>query len=252
MYPVLGRIGDFEITSFGLLVALGVLVGLWIFRRELRAAGLPPDIENAALVGALGGFIGAKVFWTLENIGDAPLSELVFSRSGLSWFGGLFGGLAAGIGTIVVKRLPLVSSLAAASPALAVGHLFGRIGCFLVGDDYGEPSSLPWAVAFPEGRPPIDVLVHPTQLYEAIFLGWLAWWLIRERRRRVSDPHVLGHYMILAGGFRFVLEFIRVNDPVLIGFTVAQMLALLLTATGVVLVTRASSPRGRQSRRSLS
>lgn len=252
MYPVLARIGDFEITSFGLLVALGVLCGLWIFRRELRASMLPPSIENAALAGAVGGFIGAKVFWTLENVGHAPLSELVFSRAGLSWFGGLFGGLAAGIGTIVLMRWPLIPSLAAAAPALAVGHLLGRIGCFLVGDDYGTQSSLPWAVAFPDGRPPTDVPVHPTQLYEAVFLGWLAWWLIRERRRGVSDPHVLGHYMIVAGGFRFLLEFIRVNDPVFLGFTVAQLLALILAAIGAVILTRAGSPRVRQSGRALS
>ena len=236
MYPVIARIGDFEITSFGLLVAIGVLCGLWVFRRELAARGLPPSIENAALVGALAGFIGAKAFWTIENISQEPLADLVFSRSGLSWFGGLFGGLAGGIGTILFMRWPLVRSLAAAAPALAAGHLLGRIGCFLVGDDYGRPSNLPWAVAFPEGAPPTDIPVHPTQLYEAIFLGWLAWWLVRERRRGVADSVILGHYMILAGTFRFLLEFIRVNERILFGgtVTVAQLLALVLVVTGLL------------------
>ena len=237
MYPVIARIGDFEITSFGLLVAIGVLCGLWVFRRELAARGLPPSIENAALVGALAGFIGAKVFWTLENIGEAPVSDLVFSRSGLSWFGGLSGGLAGGIGTILFMRWPLIPSLAAAAPALAIGHLLGRIGCFLVGDDYGRPSNLPWVVAFPEGSPPTDIPVHPTQLYEAIFLGWLAWWLVRERRRGAADYVVLGHYMILAGGFRFLLEFISVNERILFGTTVAQVLAVGLILTGVVVLS---------------
>jgi len=248
MYPILFHIGDFEITSFGLLVALGILCGLWIFRRELRARGLPPQIENAAIVGALGGMLGAKLFWTFENLGDYPATDLIFSRAGLSWFGGLFGGLAAGIGTIVLKRWPLLPSLAAAAPALAVGHLLGRIGCFLVGDDYGTPSSLPWAVAFPEGAPPTTIPVHPTQIYEAIFLAWLAWWLIRERRLGVPDTHVLGHYMILAGSFRFLLEFIRVNERVLLGLTLAQILACILATIGVVLLTRAGrnpAPRRR-------
>jgi phosphatidylglycerol:prolipoprotein diacylglycerol transferase len=241
VYPVLARIGDFEITSFGLLVALGVVCGLWIFRRELAFSALPPEIEYAALVGAVGGFVGAKVFWTLENVAEYPLSELLFSRSGLSWFGGLFGGLAAGIGWMVHKRWPLVPSLAAATPAFAVGHLLGRIGCFFVGDDYGEPSSLPWAVAFPDGRPPTDVPVHPTQLYEAAFLGLLAWFLICIRRHGASDARVLGLYMILAGTFRFFLEFIRVNEPVFLALTVAQILASVLVALGLLFLRKGHS-----------
>lgn len=238
MYPVIARIGDFEITSFGLLVAIGILCGLWLFRHELAARGLPPHIENAALAGALGGLIGAKLFWTLENVGREPLAGLLLSRAGLSWFGGLFGGLASGIGTMLFMRWPLIPSLSAAAPALAVGHLLGRIGCFLVGDDYGTPTSLPWGMAFPEGLPPTFERVHPTQLYEAIFLGWLARFLLRERRRRVPDRHVLGHYMILAGGFRFVLEFIRVNEHVLFGLTVAQLLALVLVSAGILIMKR--------------
>ena len=238
MYPVLARIGDFEITSFGLLLAIGILCGLWIFRRELHARGLPSGIENAAIVGALGGLLGAKLFWTLENAGDQPLGDLVFNRGGLSWFGGLFGGLAAGIGAIALKRWPLIPSLAAATPALAIGHLLGRIGCFLVGDDYGTPTDLPWGIAFPNGLPPTLERVHPTQLYEAAFLGWLAWLLLREARRGVSDRHILAHYMVLGGGFRFVLEFIRVNERVFVGLTVAQLLAVILVTIGLAILRR--------------
>ena len=67
-------------------------------------------------------------------------------------------------------------------------HLFGRIGCFLVGDDYGTPSNLPWAVAFPEGLPPTTVAVHPTQLYEAVGLAVLGWLLLRWRGFKHSKP----------------------------------------------------------------
>lgn len=248
MYPVIGRIGGLEITSFGVMVALGFLAGLWVFRRQLKARGLPEHFENAAIIGAAGGLLGAKLIWVVEFSGTAPIADLLFSRGGLSWFGGLIGGVGSGLAALRVMRAPLVTTLAAAAPALAVGHMLGRVGCFLVGDDYGQPSSLPWAVAFPNGLPPTDVPVHPTQIYEALFLGWLAWLLIREQRRGVSDRHILGHYMILAGGFRFLLEFIRINEPVLFGFTVAQILALVLAATGAVLLSRVSSPRARQSR----
>lgn len=239
MYPVIGRIGGFEITSFGLMVALGFLAGLWLFRRELRARGLPEQLENAALIGAAGGLLGAKVIWVIEFSGDAPWTDLLFSRAGLSWYGGFIGGIGAGLLAIRYMRAPLVPTLAAAAPALAVGHMLGRIGCFLVGDDYGIPSSLPWAVAFPNGVPPTVVPVHPTQLYEAAFLLLLAWWLIRLRRQRVADSMILGQYFLLAGSFRFLLEFIRVNEPVLAGFTLAQIFALTLAATGAALVRRA-------------
>ena len=95
--------------------------------------------------------------------------------------------VAAHRGTTTARRLRLVlkpalmPALAAAAPALAVGHAIGRIGCFLVGDDYGRPSDLPWSVAFPEGLPPTSVRVHPTQLYEAAALAVVAWALIRWR-----------------------------------------------------------------------
>jgi phosphatidylglycerol:prolipoprotein diacylglycerol transferase len=73
------------------------------------------------------------------------------------------------------RRLPIISTLAAAAPGLAAGHAIGRIGCFLVGDDYGRPTDLPWAVAFPEGLPPTELPVHPTQLYEAAALAVVTW-----------------------------------------------------------------------------
>src|SRR5688500_1160788 len=178
MYPVIGRIGGFEITSFGVMVALGFVVGLWLFRHELRRRGLRGELENVALIGAAGGLIGAKLAWVMELSGEAPIPSLLFSRSGPSWCGGLIGGLAAGIGALLYMGAPVMATLAPAAPALAVGHMLGGIGCFLVGDDYGKPSTLPWAVAFPKGLPPTDVPVHPTQLYEAFFLAALALWLI--------------------------------------------------------------------------
>lgn len=236
MYPVIGRIGGFEITSFGLMVALGFLAGLWVFRRELRGRGLRMELENAALIGAAGGLVGAKVVWAIEFSGTAPFADLLFSRAGLSWYGGFIGGVGAGIGAILYMRGPLLATLASAAPALAVGHLLGRIGCFLVGDDYGTPSDLPWAVAFPQGLPPTDVPVHPTQLYEALFLLDLAILLIVLRRHGTSDRVVLGLYFLLAGGFRFLLEFIRVNEPLVLGLTLAQVFALLVVAIGAALL----------------
>jgi phosphatidylglycerol:prolipoprotein diacylglycerol transferase len=236
MYPVLFRFGSFEITSFGAMVAVAALVGLWLFRRELRRSSLPADATDAGVVGVLGGLIGAKLLWTVEHAGEGALTELLLSRGGLSWYGGLAGGVGAGLAYIVYKGWPVVSILAAATPALAFGHLIGRIGCFLVGDDYGTPSNLPWAVAFPQGLPPTIVPVHPTQIYEAIGLGVLGWLLLRWRRNRVPDRIVLGRYLVGAGTLRFLVEFIRVDKRVVLGLSVAHLVSLMAIAAGALLL----------------
>jgi len=240
MYPVLFRIGDFEITSFGVLVAIAALVGIWIFGRELKRSGLPHDGVDAAVAGVIGGLVGAKLLWTLEFSGEAPVTDLLFSRGGLSWFGGLIGGLGTGLWMLRRRRVSIVPALAAATPAIAVGHAIGRIGCFMVGDDYGRPTNLPWAVAFPEGLPPTSVPVHPTQLYEAIALAGVAWALIRWRRKGVADIVVLGRYFVLAGSIRFAIEFIRINLRIVGPLTLAHLISLALVIAGITLILRNS------------
>lgn len=240
MYPTLFRIGTFEVTTFGVLVAAGALVGLWLFRRELVRRGLPEAAETAALAGVIGGLVGAKLLWTVEHLGEEPVADMLFSRGGMSWFGGLLGGVSTGLAILYRQRAPIVSVLSAATPALAIGHAIGRVGCFMVGDDYGRPSDLPWAVAFPEGLPPTMVPVHPTQLYEAIALLPIAWLLARWRRGGVGDAAVLGSYLVMAGLLRFVIEFVRVNVRVLGPFTVAHLVSLGLVLAGVIVLFVAS------------
>ena len=236
MFPVLFRIGSFEITSFGAMVALGALAGLWVFRKELGRAGLPDAALDAAVYGLVGGLLGAKLLYVFEHLDEGSFFSLFLDRGGMSWFGGFVGGLLAGYATIRTKRWPVLAVLAAATPALAVGQMLGRIGCLLVGDDYGSPTSLPWGVAFPRGLPPTTARVHPTQLYEAIFLAGLAWLLIRWRRQGVSDRTVLGRYLVIAGAFRFLLEFVRVNTRVAGPFTVAHFFALAVVLLGVAIL----------------
>ena len=107
---------------------------------------------------------------------------------------------------------------------------------FLVGDDYGRPSNLPWAVAFPQGLPPTTTPVHPTQLYEAAGLALLGWMLLRWRRHGLEDRAVLGRYLVAAGGLRFAIEFIRVNTRVVGGLTVAHLVSLAVITVGVALL----------------
>jgi len=245
VYPVLFRIGSFEITSFGVLVAIGALVGIWIFQRELRRASLPDSGVDAAIAGVLGGLLGAKLLWTIEHAaGPEPLTGLLFSRGGMSWFGGLIGGVGAGVLWLRRRGVPVMAGLAAASPGLAIGHAIGRIGCFLVGDDYGRPTDLPWGMAFPKGLPPTDIPVHPTQLYEMALLLPIAWLLIRWRRNGVADRVVFGRYMVLAGVVRFGIEFVRVNEPVAGPFTLAQLISAGVAITGVALLVKKTRRSG--------
>src|SRR6185503_17817933 len=104
MYPILVTIRGVEFTSFGAMLGLASLMGLWMFRRELRRSHLPSEALDAAVVGLFGGMIGAKVIWAIEFRNDAPFLDLVLSRGGLSWFGGFLGGVGAGVAMLRRKR----------------------------------------------------------------------------------------------------------------------------------------------------
>ena len=242
MYPILFDVGGFEITSFGVLVALAGITGLLMFRGELRRSGLPEQGLDAAVAGVLGGMVGAKVLWVLEHLGTEHWIDLLFSRGGLSWFGGFAGGIAAALFVIRRLRLSPLAIIAAATPALAIGPAIGRIGCLLVGDDYGVPSTLPWAVAFPNGLPPTTVPVHPTQVYEAVALVPIALMLFRMRRHGAPDRAVLGVYLVSTATIRFLIQWIRVYEPVLGPLGFAHVAALGVMVTSVFFLLRGPHP----------
>ncbi|HEY3382022.1 MAG TPA: prolipoprotein diacylglyceryl transferase family protein [Vicinamibacterales bacterium] len=229
---MLFRLGSLEITSFGAMVALGAALGLLLMRHELKRARIDSAMGiDAALVGVIGGLVGAKLLYVAEHLAE-PLSSTLLSRGGMSWFGGLTGGILAGGAMILWRRLPLMGMLAAAAPALTLGQAIGRIGCFLVGDDYGRPTSLPWGIAFPDGLPPTLDRVHPTQLYEAALLIPMTWLLVSLRRRGASDRAVFGGYLVIAGGTRFLIELVRVNVVVFAGTTTAQLFSIGIVLMG--------------------
>lgn len=218
-------------------MALAAAVGLWLFDRERQRSGLSDRVLDAAMAGVIGGLAGAKLIWAVEHAGtQGPFLDLLLSRGGLSWLGGVAGGLAAGLALLRLRRIPMLPVLAAATPALALGHAIGRVGCFLVGDDYGLPSDLPWAVAFPDGLPPTTTPVHPTQLYEVVALLPLAWVLLGWRRERRSDRFVFGWYLVAAGTVRFLIEFLRMRESLVGPLAVAHILSLVAVLSGVVIL----------------
>lgn len=249
MYPELLRIGNFVISSFGLMVAIAFLVGYWITSLEFKRKNMDQNLlGNLLLVSMIGGIGGAKIMYLIENV---PFSELMsnplthlFSRGGLTFYGGFIGSVLM-IWLLTVKsKVSFFKVLDTCAPALAIGHSIGRIGCFLVGDDYGIKSDVPWAVAFPKGLPPTTDPVHPTQVYEVILLGlvFFALWKLRKKHR--PDGWIFSMFLILAGIERFLIEFIRSTTPSPIdGLSVAQLMAVGLIALGIIkIITLKNKP----------
>jgi phosphatidylglycerol:prolipoprotein diacylglycerol transferase len=241
VYPVLIEVFGFPISTFGVMVALGFVAGGYLAARAFERAGLKAqaawDIVTWCVVG---GLLGAKLWYVGEQMArdpNAALLELLFSRGGITWYGGFVGGSILGLWAARSRGISMLAAANCAGPSLALGQALGRVGCFLVGDDYGMRSEVPWAVAFPEGLPPtVDPTtgelfrVHPTMLYETAWLLPVAaflWW------RQPRSPFAFGEYLVLSGLGRLVIESWRIN-PTLIGpLTNAQVTALAMIAIGL-------------------
>ncbi len=171
MYPVLFRLGTFEVTSFGVMVALGAALGILMLRRELIRSGVDgAKGVDAALVGVLGGLAGAKLLYVAEHWAE-PLSSTLFSRGGMSWYGGLAGGVAGrprdgGLAAAAADDGPVGRGTGADARATP----WAGSGASSSATTTGGPPTLPWGIAFPEGLPPTTDRVHPTQIYEALAL----------------------------------------------------------------------------------
>jgi phosphatidylglycerol:prolipoprotein diacylglycerol transferase len=133
--------------------------------------------------------------------------------------------------------LGLVANMTAAP--LALGYAIGRIGCQLAGDgDYGDLTTLPWGMAYPEGTVPTTDIVHPTPVYETL-AGLVIFWILWRMRGRLTAPWALfGLYLVLAGAERFLVEFVRATPIVAGGLTTAQFISLGIIAIGAILVWR--------------
>jgi len=261
VYPLLIHLGRFTLTGYGIMMMLGFLVSGWIYARELQRRSLDPAIAwDTVVLAVVGGLAGSKLYFAI-SVGRIGA---VFTRGGLVWYGGLAGGTAAVLGYMWLKKLPVRVLLDAVSPSLVVGYLLGRVGCFTVNDDYGLPSRLPWAMAFPSGSPPTTarilseqfhvtippgvspdhvLTVHPTQLYE-IALSFLVFWLLwRWRNHRHAAGWLFGLYLVLSSVERIIAETFRAKDDRLLGaVTVAQLLSLALIVLGVLLMRRLAHP----------
>jgi phosphatidylglycerol---prolipoprotein diacylglyceryl transferase len=263
LYPNLFTIGDFAITSFGLMMFLSFLTAAWVTGGQLRRYGLPKELAWDMLAWcALGGILGAKLYYLAlhwQALLANPVAE-VLSRGGLVWYGGLIGGVIAYYLQVRARKLPVATMYDATAPALALAYVVGRFGCFLVGDDYGRYTDGPLGIAFPQGAPPSTagilrsmgetvpahiadatvVAVHPTQLYEMVLAGIMfviLWKLGAKAWLRAGQ--LFAAYMVLYGVERFGIEFVRAKSDRLFiagaGLSTSQVASVLLAALGAFL-----------------
>src|SRR5688500_4675059 len=226
MFPTLIKVGAFEITTFGVMMFLAFIIGGWVLTRQLRQYNIDEDVASSiVMAAALGGIIGAKVYYAIL-FRDW---RLLFDRAGLVWYGGLIGGALAVTWVIRRRRVPFFTAADVVAPPLSIGYALGRIGCFLVGDDYGRPTDAWFGVAFPKGAPPttaqslrefgvaVDpaipdwqvLRVHPTQLYEAAAALIMFVITLRMNRRPHPAGRTFGVFLILLGIERFLVEIVR-------------------------------------------
>jgi phosphatidylglycerol---prolipoprotein diacylglyceryl transferase len=214
--PILFDIGSFPLHTFGLMVGLGFMLGLWAASKNCRRIGLDPalpyDLSTWFILGGIGGarILYVLSYWDRDFAGE-PISE-VFAiwKGGLVFYGGLIGATLLGIIAILRRRLPLWHVADALAPGIALGHVFGRMGCLLNGCCFGRESHLPWAITYPYGHATFHegaasaTPVHPAPVYEALlnFLFFLGLMLLF--RRRSFAGQVFAVYII---GYAFIRTF---------------------------------------------
>jgi len=263
MFPRLLTYESFALPTYGVLVALGFVAGLAVAVRLAGREGFDKDrIFNLGVYLALAGMIGAKIFlvaqdWDYYSANPRQIFSFSTLQSGGIFFGGLLVAIAFAVLYLRRAQLPFLKMGDSFVPGIALGHAFGRLGCFAAGCCWGEPSGLPWAVTFSDPYAhqivgvPLGVDLHPTQLYESAALFLTFAFLYRLHPRKRFDGQILGWYLLLYPAARFTIEFARdhasnawlwqnrLSD--------AQGLSLVLIATGAWLLSTRSQESGVRS-----
>ena len=254
MYPVLAQFGSITIYSYGVLVAIGSILSIWLAAHDAPRVHLAPlKIWNLGVYGILVALVASKAWliasaWGYYTADRSQFFSLATLQSGGTFYGGLLGGIAWTVLYTRYQKMPLLPTLDVAAAPVALGHAIGRLGCFAAGCCYGKPTALPWAVTFTSDTAarisgtPLHVALHPTQLYEAAleFLNFLVLYFF-GRRWRVPGQ-VIGTYLLLYGIERGLLEFLRDDPgrtPLFHGaFSLMQVVSIAMVCGGLLLWSR--------------
>lgn len=222
MYPKIIELGPITLHTYGLLLALAFLAAISLLVRQAESDEVPKNkIWDLGFIVIISALLGAKLLMVLTNFDyytsqPSQLLSLGFWRSGGAYFGGLLGAIIGSYWYISrTLEMQFWTIADAAAPAIALGQAIGRLGCFGAGCDYGKPSDLPWAVTFTDEYAsqnvgvPLDISLHPTQLYESFATLLLCLMLYKIHRSHRFRGQVFAYYMIGYGLIRFSNEFFR-------------------------------------------
>ena len=223
MWPELFEIWSFGIPTYGVLIAVGFFVGISVASRLARigVSGLDHEqISNLGFVLLLSAIVGAKVFmvvdgWSYYSADPSRLFSISALRSGGVFYGGLLAALGAAYYYTRRHSMPWLATADVLVPGLAIGHAIGRLGCFAAGCCWGHETEVAWAVTFlnPIAHSvtgvPLNLPLHPTQLYEAAGTAIIGLFLLWRYGRPHVAGSILGSYLVLYSLFRFGVEFFR-------------------------------------------
>jgi phosphatidylglycerol:prolipoprotein diacylglycerol transferase len=250
--PVAFAVFGIPVRWYGLILVAAAAVAIWFAQREARRRGIESGIVSDAVIWVGGAaLVGGRVLYVIQNelgsLAEHPTHILMVWMGGLSFYGGLLGGLLALVVFARRRRISVLAVFDVAAPSAAIGQAIGHVGCLIGGDSYGLPTDLPWAVVYrnPGAMAPQGIPIHPVQAYEAILLTvlFVALWLGRERLGRLGGGAVAGAYLLGLAVIRFGLFYLRDEPAVLSGLKTAQLLGLGIAVLGVVLFIAARQAR---------
>jgi phosphatidylglycerol:prolipoprotein diacylglycerol transferase len=255
--PVIGHLGPLTFRWYGLIMAIAVLVGGWIFSRAARRRGISGDhVLGIMLVGVPSAVVGARLFHVIDDFGfywHHPSQIFGWQLVGLAIYGVMAGGFGALVAYCRWKKLSVLRVLDSVAIAFPVGQVIGRFANIINGDTWGPPTTLPWAITYtnPHAYLPANLLGVPTQptpIYEQLWLlvviGILLWAIPRMKTPGMAFLAYLGLYSF----GRFFLSYLRVNNILFLGLREAQIVALIVLG---LIVPVAFWLRRRASRREL-
>ncbi|HEV8385599.1 MAG TPA: prolipoprotein diacylglyceryl transferase [Candidatus Acidoferrales bacterium] len=257
MHPVLIQIGPITLHTYGTLLAVAVLLGLWLARRNAMEDGLDGDrVWNLGVYAVLAGLVVAKVWlifadWGYYMANPREIFALSTLQSGGTFYGGVLGALVMVLVYARYAKLPFLPLADAYAPCVALGAMLGRLGCFSAGCCYGKATQVAWGVTFTSQYAhdlvgtPLNIRLHPTQLYDSFAAAGIFIVLLLMRKRRRFTGQLWAMFMILYGAMRFTTEFFR-GDPgrtELFGgaFSLMQVVSVLLILSGVWLWWRGAA-----------
>jgi len=249
VHPIAFQLGSLTIYWYGVMIALAFLVGLGTATQRARRENIPGEsIADVVLWILVGAIVGARAvyvatYWK-EEFASQPLPEIFMIRhGGLVYYGGFVGATIAGVIYIRWKKLPLWRVADVLAPSIALGNVFGRIGCLLFGCCYGRACSLPWAIHFPPDHPTGGAPVHPTEIYDALdnfILYLLLAWLFRRKK---FDGQIFATYLLGYAVTRTIMECFRGDyrpDHIHLGLTPGELVSIPIFLAGLALAATLS------------